>query len=164
MMKKSKKTTKKMKDNSGAATAPSPALAGEGRGEGESWATARRKGTIKARRLRHDQTDCEKVIWHLLKDRRFANYKFRRQHPVGNYVADFACPALKLIIEIDGGQHCANQQDAVRTEYLRAKGYEVLRFWNNDVLTNIDGVTHTLTLALSRKGRRGESAAEISDG
>ncbi|MDI1227259.1 MAG: endonuclease domain-containing protein [bacterium] len=153
-----------MKDNQqGAASAPSPALAGEGRGEGESWACIRRKGTAKARSLRHDQTDCEKIIWNLLKDRRFENYKFRRQHPVGNYVADFACPALKLIIEIDGGQHCENAQDKVRTEYLRAKGYEVLRFWNNDVMTNIDGVRHTLTLTLSRKGRRGDNC-EASDG
>ncbi|HYD18182.1 MAG TPA: endonuclease domain-containing protein [Patescibacteria group bacterium] len=147
-----------MKDNSRAAPAPSPALAGERRGEGASWATQRRKGTATARRLRKDQTDCEKIIWHLLKDRRFGDYKFRRQHPIGHYVADFACPALKLVIEIDGGQHCENAADESRTAYLREKGYEVLRFWNSDVTTNIEGVISTLTLTLSRKGGRGESA------
>ena len=153
------KTTKTMKDNQGAAPAPSPALAGEGRGEGESWAAVSRKATPKARRLRKDQTDCEKIIWHLLKDRRFENYKFRRQHPMGSYVADFACPALKLVIEIDGGQHCDSATDEARTQYLNSRGYEVVRFWNNDVMTNIDGVILTLTLALSRKGGRGESAS-----
>lgn len=153
------KTTKTMKDNQGAiAAAPSPALAGEGRGEGESWAAISRKATPKARRLRKDQTDCEKIIWHLLKDRRFTNYKFRRQHPIGSYIVDFACTALKLVIEIDGGQHCDNPQDGLRTEYLNARGYEVVRFWNNDVMTNIDGVILTLTLALSRKGGRGEKS------
>ncbi|MCC7037375.1 MAG: endonuclease domain-containing protein [Alphaproteobacteria bacterium] len=150
-----------MKDNQGAiAAAPSPALAGEGRGEGESWAAIRRKNTPKARKLRHNQTDCEKTIWNLFKDRRFENYKFRRQHPIGSYIVDFACPAVKLVIEIDGGQHCDNKADKVRTEYLQSRGYEVLRFWNNDVMTNIDGVILTLTLALSRKGGRGEKSPD----
>jgi very-short-patch-repair endonuclease len=72
-------------------------------------------------------------------------YKVRRQHPIGTYVADFAIPARKLVIEIDGGQHAeAAEADAVRTKSLKERGYRVVRFWNNEVLGNLDGVLQTI--------------------
>ena len=75
--------------------------------------------------------------------------KFRRQVPVGPYVVDFVCPAAKLVIEIDGGQHADNiDYDRRRSEFLASKGYRVIRFWNNDVLGNLDGVYQTIELAL----------------
>ncbi len=73
--------------------------------------------------------------------------------PVGPYIADFACLELKLIVEVDGGHHSENKKDIERTKYLNGLGYEVLRFWNNDVENNLDGVVSTLTLALSQRER-----------
>jgi len=94
-----------------------------------------------ARRLRRSQTDAERVLWFRLRDRRLAGLKFKRQVPVDRFVVDFACADAKLIIELDGGQHDQNRQrDVNRTEVLEAMGYLVLRFWNNDVLRNTDGV------------------------
>lgn len=109
-----------------------------------------RQSTINARNLRHNQTDAEQVMWHHLKARRFMNLKFRRQHPVGPFIADFACLEARLIVEIDGGQHSENARDASRNAYMNKEGFEVVRFWNNDVLQNIDGVLSALSLTLSR--------------
>jgi len=76
-------------------------------------------------------------------------YKFRRQHPIGRRIADFACPARKLVIELDGGQHAdAVVADAARTTEIAAHGYRVIRFWNNDMLENLDGVMETIRRAL----------------
>jgi very-short-patch-repair endonuclease len=101
-----------------------------------------------ARKLRKAPTDAEIHLWWALRDRRLRGYKFRRQHPVGPYVADFACTREKLIVEVHGGQHAANEHDAERTEWLESQGWRVLRFWNNDVLTNIEGVVETILAAL----------------
>src|ERR1041385_1765336 len=96
-----------------------------------------------ARRLRRDQTDAERKLWFRLRDRRLAGLKFRRQMPIDRYVADFCCESARLIVELDGGQHVdRTAADAERT--LEAHGYLVLRFWNNDVLQNIDGVLQTI--------------------
>jgi very-short-patch-repair endonuclease len=98
-----------------------------------------------ARRLRRDQTDAERTLWFRLRDRRLAGMKFRRQMPIDRYVADFCCESARLIVELDGGQHVANSAaDAERTASLEARGYLVLRFWNNDVLGNIEGVLQTI--------------------
>ena len=98
-------------------------------------------GTQFARRLRRNQTDAERVLWFRLRDRRLAGLKFKRQVPIDRFVVDFVCKDERLIIELDGGQHDeARARDASRTEILEAMGYIVLRFWNNDVLKNIDGV------------------------
>src|ERR1044071_114198 len=98
-----------------------------------------------ARRLRRDQTDAERKLWFRLRDRRLAGLKFRRQMPIDRYVADFCCESARLIIELDGGQHADRTvSDAERTTALEAQGYLVLRFWNNDVLRNIDGVLQTI--------------------
>jgi len=95
--------------------------------------------------LRRDQTDAERKLWFRLRDRRLRGLKFRRQVTIGNYIADFCCESARLIIELDGGQHSAREsQDAKRTTALESQGYLVLRFWNNDVLQNIDGVLESI--------------------
>ena len=104
----------------------------------------------KARNLRKNSTDAEKYLWRHIRNRQLEGWKFRRQFPIGQYIADFVCPELKLIIEIDGGQHAElAEYDLRRTEFLQARGYQVVRFWNNEVLGNIEGVLETLTLTLS---------------
>jgi adenine-specific DNA-methyltransferase len=105
-----------------------------------------------ARQLRRDMTDSERQIWYALRDRRFGNWKFRRQASIGPYVVDFLCHAARLIVEIDGGQH-TEESDARRTAFLEAQGFRVIRFWNNDVLGNTDGVLQMLGLALSHPHR-----------
>lgn len=99
----------------------------------------------KARTLRRNQTDAERLLWHHLRDRRLAAYKFRRQHSIGPFIADFICIERKLIIELDGGQHSLNvQKDKKRSMYLESKGYKVLRFWNDQVLKNIQVVLEAI--------------------
>jgi len=102
-----------------------------------------------ARHLRKNLTDAEQQLWRHLRLRQIDAHKFRRQHPIGNYIADFVCIERKLIVEVDGGQH-ADQlgYDAARTAWLEAAGYRVLRFWNNEVLENIEGVVERVREAL----------------
>src|SRR5262245_26234448 len=98
-----------------------------------------------ARRLRRDQADAERRLWFRLRDRRLRGWKFRGQMPIGRYVVGFGCDSARLIIELDGGQHATRvTADAERTAALEARGYLVLRFWNNDVLGNMDGVLQTI--------------------
>jgi len=92
-----------------------------------------------ARRLRCSSTDVERLMWRLLRDRRFAGIKFRRQVPIGPYVADFASIERRLAVEVDGGQH-GKTSDERRDAFLAARGWCVIRFWNNDVLQNRSGV------------------------
>ncbi|WP_347264866.1 endonuclease domain-containing protein [Nitrobacter sp.] len=104
-----------------------------------------------ARRLRQSQTDAERMLWLRLRDRRLAGWKFKRQVPIDRFVVDFCCADGKLVIELDGGQHSIQvAQDAERTQALSAMGYLVLRFWNNDVLTNIEGVLGEILLTLPK--------------
>ena len=111
----------------------------EGRGEGE------RHLTHVAKRLRHEMTDAERVLWREVRAHRFAGLKFKRQEPLGLYVVDLVCYEAKLIIELDGGHHADQQEaDAERTRWLESRGFRVIRFWNNDVLTNIAGVMQEL--------------------
>ena len=93
-----------------------------------------------AKALRKKQTDAESLLWSKLRNRQFEGMKFRRQRPIGNYVVDFACIEKKIVIEADGSQHYNGDHDIVRDNYLRERGYTVLRFWNNEILKNIDGV------------------------
>ena len=89
-----------------------------------------------ARNLRGKQTDAERLLWRHIRGRQLDGHKFRRQHPVSGFVADFACPEAGLVIELDGGQHAANgRMDRQREQALECEGYRVLRFWNNQVLT-----------------------------
>jgi very-short-patch-repair endonuclease len=87
-------------------------------------------------------------MWSALRDRRLLRYKFRRQHPIGHSIVDFACTEHLLVIEIDGGQHADNAADAHRTAWLEQQGWRVIRFWNHDVLANTGGVIETILRAL----------------
>jgi len=99
-----------------------------------------RRLTPTARKLRRDQTDAEKLLWSRLRNRQIEDVKVVRQYPIGPYIADFACRSLRLVIELDGGQHAENLADAERTRVIESSGYRVIRCWNNEVLQNIDGV------------------------
>ena len=95
----------------------------------------------KARQLRKTQTDAERRLWQLLRNRSVAGCKFRRQHPVGPYICDFVCIDRQLVIEVDGGQHAIQiEKDEARTTYLESKGFTVMRFWNHEVLTETAAV------------------------
>ena len=86
-------------------------------------------------------TDAEKLLWQFLRDRQLGGYKFRRQHHIGPFIVDFVCLKKKLIIEVDGGQHGKQlESDANRSDYLKERGYRVLRFWNNEVLGEKESV------------------------
>jgi very-short-patch-repair endonuclease len=102
----------------------------------------------KARQLRQRATDAERRMWSALRDRRLMKYKFRRQHPLGDFIVDFACTEFQLVIEVDGGQHSENVADTNRKAWLEDQGWKVLRFWNNDVLANPNGVIETILRAL----------------
>jgi very-short-patch-repair endonuclease len=105
--------------------------------------------SIRARELRANMTDAERMLWRALR-RHQLGARFRRQVPLGPYVADFVCFDRKLVIEVDGGQHAERQAlDEVRSEFLSASGYRVLRFWNNEVLGNIEGVLDEIDRALA---------------
>jgi very-short-patch-repair endonuclease len=92
------------------------------------------------RRLRRQATDAETRLWFELRDRQLRGFKFVRQEAIGPYIVDFVCRERRLIIEVDGGQHAENARDRVRDDALAVAGYQVLRFWNSDVLSNTDGV------------------------
>jgi len=103
---------------------------------------------LHARALRKNMTPQERKLWYLLRDRRFAGYKFRRQLPLGRFVVDFACWQAKLVIELDGGQHSENvDYDEVRTLWLARHGWRVVRFWNNDLL-DMENVLMVIVAAL----------------
>ena len=101
-----------------------------------------------ARQLRKNMTEAERALWRLLRQRQINGLRFRRQVPIDHYIVDFACLEARLVIEVDGGQHFESQSDMKRDAYLRSQGFRVLRFWNNDVLSNPDGVHRTITDAL----------------
>src|SRR5215217_98618 len=103
----------------------------------------------RARDLRMLSPDAEKRLWRALRNRRVAGAKFRRQMWLSGYIADFACIEAKLVVEADGGQHGDNADyDALRSERFAALGYRTLRFWNNDILENLDGVLQVISDAL----------------
>lgn len=93
-------------------------------------------------------TEAEKLLWSHLRAGQLEGAKFVRQHPVGPYIVDFAARSARLVVEVDGGQHSA-AADAPRTAYLQASGYQVIRFWNHEVLGNIEGVLETIRRELA---------------
>jgi len=103
--------------------------------------------TAKARRLRRDATDAERALWAALRQTH-PHAHFRRQVPIGPYFPDFASHTARLIVEVDGGQH-GDTRDAARTRFLESEGYHVLRFWNHDVLQNVDGVLSAIANTLT---------------
>ena len=108
-----------------------------------------RPRTRRARDLRKNATEAERLLWRALRES--FPVRVRRQHPIGRHIADFAIPAHKLVIEIDGGQHAtAVESDTERTRALSAHGYRVVRFWNNDVLDNLAGVIATIAAEIDR--------------
>lgn len=103
----------------------------------------------RARSLRQIATDAERRLWAHLRDRRLANFKFRRQQPIGRYIVDFVCFEAQIVVEADGSQHQAQgAYDSMRTEYLASRGYRVLRFWNNDMLARTGIVLDVIHQAL----------------
>jgi len=108
-----------------------------------------RKKARRAQNLRRNCTDAEMKMWFAMRDRRLAGFKFVRQEPIGPYVADFVCREVRLIVEIDGGQHNESERDQRRDAFLTSEGYRVLRFWNSDVLTNMNGVLQTILASLN---------------
>ncbi|MDG4899266.1 MULTISPECIES: DUF559 domain-containing protein [unclassified Mesorhizobium] len=97
-----------------------------------------------ARRMRRESTEAEDRLWQELRGRRLDKIKFRRQVPVGRFVADFVCAEARLVIEIDGSQHAGSPHDQKRDAELKARGFRVLRFWNDDVLKDLDAVCDTI--------------------
>ena len=131
---------------------PSPRSAARGEGQGEGL-PAKRAVSI-ARRLRQNQTEEEKQLWHTLKAGRFAGFKFRRQHLLGKYFLDFYTPIAKLSVELDGFNHGSprsQQYDAHRREFLESQGVEELRFWNHQWKRNREGVLLGIWNALHRR-------------
>ena len=115
--------------------------------------------------MRSQPTNAERALWQLLRAKRFAGYKFKRQVPIDRDIVDFICFAHRLIVEADGSQHADSAYDAERDAHLIGLNFRVIRFWNNDILTNIEGVSEAIWAALqdetstpspqslSRKGR-----------
>jgi very-short-patch-repair endonuclease len=105
----------------------------------------------RVKNLRREQTAAESKLWNALRDRRFCNFKFRRQRIIGPYIVDFVCLKSRIIIEADGAQHLENKEyDGIRTQYLESCGYRVLRFWNHQILEELDLVLNTIYLTLIR--------------
>ncbi len=106
-----------------------------------------------AKALRKNLTHPERRLWYLLRNRQFSKYKFRRQYWIEHYILDFVCLEKRLVIEVDGGQHALNvDDDFKRTLFLEERGFTVLRFWNNEVLYNIQGVVEVLNCFLQARG------------
>ena len=113
-----------------------------------------------ARALRTNMTEAERAIWQYLRAEQMG-VKFRRQTPIGQYIVDFVCFSHKLVIEIDGGQHADSASDQARDAFLVSQGFKVLRFWNNEVVQQLDGVYETVRLALIEL-MHGDEAVESS--
>ena len=134
---------------------PSPLWGGSGRGlwstfDGVRMHSASRSDTQRARQLRNEMTVAEVRLWTRLQRDQIDGHRFRRQVPIGPYVLDFLCVKSRLAIEVDGGQHAvAAEKDDRRTAWLEERGFRVLRFWNNDVLKETDGVVQRIREALT---------------
>ena len=106
----------------------------------------------RARHLRKNQTDAERNLWQRIRRRQIGGYRFRRQHPIGNYIVDFFCFEKGLVIEIDGGQHLEQADyDRERTNWLESQGYRVLRFWNNEVQDEVEAVVQEIWKELKNR-------------
>ena len=113
-----------------------------------------KKALLLAKNLRQNMTDAEQKLWYYLRGKRFFGYKFKRQVLIGNYIADFVCYDAKIIVEIDGGGHNTYNKikaDNIRTQYLEGLGFKVIRFWNNEIQSNLDGVCELLLKELKSR-------------
>jgi very-short-patch-repair endonuclease len=105
---------------------------------------------LNAQKLRRTLTDAEQKLWSHIRNRQLMGFKFRRQAPIGKYIVDFVCFEHRLVIELDGGQHAVNQDyDHSRSEWLLSQGFKVIRFWNHDVMNNIEGIKDVIALNLA---------------
>ena len=138
--------TEAIRSAESSAPLPSPLV-----GEGARRADEGGAKVGRARALRQRTTEAEKRMWFLLRDRRFDALKFRRQVPIGRYVADFACYEAKVIIELDGSRHAGSLTDKVRDVDLRARGFEVVRVWNNELFLEPDAVMRAISMAIERQ-------------
>jgi very-short-patch-repair endonuclease len=141
---------------------PAAPLPGGERGWGEGGWRDRSDAehTARARQLRRQRTVAEDRLWQRVRAGRLDGHKFRTQVKIGPYYADFVCPNARLIVELDGSQHGEERQrryDADRTRYLEANGYRVLRFWNNEVLENVEGVLMAILDTVSRRAAGGQA-------
>jgi len=103
----------------------------------------------RAKLLRSVPTDAERKLWSILRRKQIGGHRFRRQHPLGRYIVDFVCLDRRFVVEVDGGQHAAARaEDAKRTAWLESRGYRVIRFWNNEVLENLEGIVRVIEAAL----------------
>ena len=140
---------------SAAGKPPTSPCKGEGDREAGGWGSrfSRTKDmTARARSLRVNMTDAEARLWHALRRDQLNGFSFRKQHPIGPYTVDFYCSQLRLAVEVDGGQHAEQrkQADDRRTHWLAEKGVTVVRYWNNDVLSNLEGVLSDLVTHMER--------------
>jgi very-short-patch-repair endonuclease len=135
--------------------------------ESRAWALRDRNlvspQTHLARNMRRVPTNAERKLWMQLRQLSPQGSHFRRQVRLGTYIVDFASYAARLVIEVDGGQHAENRSDAERTKYIEDQGYRVLRFWNNDLLGNIDGVLEVIQTAMSRSPHLPAESNSIRD-
>ena len=116
---------------------------GEGEGGGDKHLNT--NSTPIAKNLRKKLTDTERLLWTRLRAKQLEGLKFRRQEPIGEYIVDFVCYEKGIVIEADGGQHSfEKEKDATRDKWLKKEGFKVLRFWNNEILTNIEGVLEVI--------------------
>ena len=123
-----------------------------------------RRPTRRSRELRTNQTDAERKLWSRLRSSQLGGVRFNRQYPVGPFICDFVARSKGLVIELDGGQHAqVASSDSKRTRYIEERGYRVLRFWNNDVLNNLDGVIFEIGRVLGELGTRDMSKPTGSD-
>jgi len=128
-------------------------------------AKVRRALTRRARALRSNPTEAEKRLWRLLRCESMAGWHFRRQHPVDPCILDFACISARLAVEADGGQHDGSRHDRVRDAFLEAAGWRVLRFWNNEILENGEGVLSRILQILRERGLHpGPPPARLGEG
>jgi very-short-patch-repair endonuclease len=115
----------------------------------------------RARRMRREMTEAELKLWSILRNRSLVGVKFRRQVPIGNYIADFCCLDLKLVVEVDGGQHAEHEvADASRSRFLSQKGFRVLRFWNDQVLSGSEFVVVEILAATTEDERAPSPVAQ----
>ncbi|RWX76036.1 endonuclease domain-containing protein [Neorhizobium lilium] len=103
----------------------------------------------RARDMRFDSTKAEALLWHAVRNRQLEGYKFRRQVPLQNYILDFVCFEASLIVEVDGSQHAENPRDENRDAFFRLQGFRVLRFWNDDIVRNMDGTLRAILIELT---------------
>jgi len=135
----------------GCDAAPSPSLPpSAGEGQPRSGRERGRKQVLRdrAKQMRSEPTPAEHRLWQILRAKRLAGYKFKRQLPIDHYIVDFACSQRRLIVEADGGQHGESAADQRRDAHLEAQGFRVLRFWNNDIFNNEEGVLTSILGAL----------------